>query len=193
MLDVETQSLWSHILGEAMRGPLRGTRLKAIPSELTTWGAWRRQHPHTTVLNLPRTYHQYKKTFYRHPEDFVYGLVVEGQAFHVEFERLMDDPIANVTANDRPLLVTLDPESTGVRLFSREVGKQALTFGRHRAEMMRDEQTGTLWSRNTGKAERGPLEGTLLQQEVGIMSYKRAWSSFHPGSRELSPAKTGSP
>ena len=35
MLDQETKSLWSHILGQAMRGPLKGTRLEVIPSTMT--------------------------------------------------------------------------------------------------------------------------------------------------------------
>jgi hypothetical protein len=45
MLDIETRSLWSHILGEAMAGELKGQLLKPIPSDMVTWAAWKRDHP----------------------------------------------------------------------------------------------------------------------------------------------------
>jgi hypothetical protein len=50
LYDRETGTLWSHLLGVAIKGPLAGTRLETIPSELTTWSAWRRSHPATRVL-----------------------------------------------------------------------------------------------------------------------------------------------
>jgi hypothetical protein len=34
MRNVETGSLWSHILGEAMQGDLKGTTLQPLPTEL---------------------------------------------------------------------------------------------------------------------------------------------------------------
>jgi hypothetical protein len=54
MYDRETESLWSHLLGAAVRGPLKGARLRMIPSTFTEWGEWRRAHPDTLVLT-PRT------------------------------------------------------------------------------------------------------------------------------------------
>ena len=52
MIDEETGSLWSHLLGEAMQGPLQGTQLEAVPSEMVTWESWRREHPQTTVREV---------------------------------------------------------------------------------------------------------------------------------------------
>ncbi len=51
MYDRETGSLWSHLLGAAIRGPLEGARLQLIPSTFTTWETWRRRHPATLVLS----------------------------------------------------------------------------------------------------------------------------------------------
>ena len=53
MLDDETRSLWPQILGEAVSGPLHGTRLQALGSVLTTWGQWRTLHPQTMLLARP--------------------------------------------------------------------------------------------------------------------------------------------
>ena len=54
MYDAATQSLWSTLEGEPVIGPLAGTgiRLKSRTVVTTTWGEWRRRHPHTTALAL---------------------------------------------------------------------------------------------------------------------------------------------
>lgn len=53
MYDRSTQSLWSQITGTAIAGPMKGRRLEEVPSELTTWGEWKRRHPGTLVLAKP--------------------------------------------------------------------------------------------------------------------------------------------
>ena len=57
MYDRQTESLWSQVRREAVAGPLTGAKLKVLPSTLTTWKKWRRQHPNTAVLS-PDTGHQ---------------------------------------------------------------------------------------------------------------------------------------
>ena len=54
MFDEETASLWSSMDGTPVVGPLVGKvpRLAIRPVVTTTWGEWRRDHPHTTVLSL---------------------------------------------------------------------------------------------------------------------------------------------
>ena len=48
--DVETGTSWQQATGEAIDGPLKGTRLTLYPVIRTTWAEWRKQYPHTTVL-----------------------------------------------------------------------------------------------------------------------------------------------
>jgi hypothetical protein len=186
MIDRETESLWSHLLGEAMQGPLAGTQLEMLPGELVTWGAWRREYPETTVLNLSRTHREFVKEFYRRPDAFVYGWIEGGQAYHLTFASLLEQPIVNCRTPDGALLVTFDPDSTAARLFDRTVNKQTLTFVAIDPGRMQDKQTGTVWNYNTGLALDGPLKGSVLTQDVGIMSFAHAWRQFHPGSRLVS-------
>jgi len=49
---LDASSLWDGLRGRAIAGPAasRSLRLAAIPVSLTTWGAWRRSHPETTVV-----------------------------------------------------------------------------------------------------------------------------------------------
>ena len=51
MYDRQTDSLWSQFLGEAVEGPLAGTKLELVSSQLTAWSAWREEHPDTLVLD----------------------------------------------------------------------------------------------------------------------------------------------
>jgi len=44
-------SLWSQLFGRAVSGPLAGTALAELPSEVTLWGDWSARHPNTTVLH----------------------------------------------------------------------------------------------------------------------------------------------
>ena len=51
MFDRETGTLWSHLLGVAVQGPLARRRLRVIPSTVAEWRGWRRAHPRTLVLS----------------------------------------------------------------------------------------------------------------------------------------------
>ncbi|MBT5020155.1 MAG: DUF3179 domain-containing protein [Planctomicrobium sp.] len=45
------ESLWSQVKNEGISGPGAGKKLATIPCELTTWNAWKLQHPDTLVLS----------------------------------------------------------------------------------------------------------------------------------------------
>ena len=54
MYDRETESLWSQILAQAITGPARGQRLRAVAARHTTWADWRQRYPDSLVLLPPR-------------------------------------------------------------------------------------------------------------------------------------------
>ncbi len=56
LYDRETESLWSQLLGQAIAGPLRGTRLRSVPLTHTTWDAWQEAHPGSLVLSTDTGY-----------------------------------------------------------------------------------------------------------------------------------------
>ena len=45
-------TLWSALRGEAIKGPLKGSRLERIPSFVTDWGYWIMLHPESTAYDL---------------------------------------------------------------------------------------------------------------------------------------------
>ena len=48
--DHETESIWSQPWGRAIAGPLKGTELELIPSQLVPWKTWRETYPDTLAL-----------------------------------------------------------------------------------------------------------------------------------------------
>src|SRR5439155_1161397 len=50
MYDRKTESLWVHVTGRAVWGPLKGKQLEFVPSTVTTWSQWKAAHPRTLVL-----------------------------------------------------------------------------------------------------------------------------------------------
>lgn len=189
MYDVETRTLWSHILGEAKEGPLRGTKLEPLSTDMVTWATWHERHPETTVLNLSRVTSQiergndYKSRFLTEkPSEFVYGWSVGLRRYHVALDLLARQVVLNIDVANTPLVAAYDQDSTAINLFSPIVGAWRLSFVPVRSGQMRDEQTGSTWDVETGIALEGSLKGERLQRRLGMLSYAEAWRIFYPES-----------
>jgi hypothetical protein len=185
MQDTQTGSLWSHILGRAMAGELKGAVLEGLPSEMVTWAKWREAHPDTTVLDLQRTSREFTQEFYQQPERFVVGFHDDAGFHHCSFATLEATPALNIKGGNLPLLISFDTESKSALLYDRRIDERVLTFMQAADGKLRDEQTKSLWTRATGIATAGELEGKQLQPYLGVPSYKRAWKTFHPRSIEV--------
>src|SRR5215469_2149013 len=55
MFDRETNTLWSHLTGEAIEGPLKGRMLEIIISDRSTWGVWRQRYPSAQIMRTDTT------------------------------------------------------------------------------------------------------------------------------------------
>jgi hypothetical protein len=185
MEDVETKSLWSHLLGKAMAGQLKGKTLKPIVSEMTTWGDWKKQHPTTTVLNMSRTTDRYKPQAFERLQKFVVGFQANGQVYSIPFKRLSTEKIISLDVEGESLLATYDEKSAVARLYSRKIDNRTYTFT-HKDNRLVDQETNSEWNPSTGAAVSGPSKGKVLPQQVVIVSYKSPWESFHPESITLS-------
>jgi hypothetical protein len=60
--DKETETFWEQMTGNAVVGPQTGKRLRWIPSVVTTWKQWKKEHPKTSVLKPPRPLEAYQRT-----------------------------------------------------------------------------------------------------------------------------------
>lgn len=181
MIDSQTGSLWSHILGEAMAGPLKGTQLTIIPSAMTDWASWKAKHPQTTVVMLPRTSRKFRREFFRNPERFVIGYVDDGKTRAWGFDVLGKSPVINDQHGRQPVLVTFNVKANAPYLFSRMIDGKTFTFSEKNGKLT-DDQTNSVWDRTSGKAISGSMKGKQLKPLPGVVSFKRAWQNFHPNS-----------
>lgn len=181
MFDRETRSLWSHVTGKAVAGPLEGMQLTMLPAMHTTWGLWRANHPDTVVLDKRGSW---RRTWSLWGSGYALGLAVKEEAVGFPFSDLKREPLAHFTLAGRPVLVVyIEPAATAVA-FWRETQGRALTFhrlARDRAGWrMDDRETGSRWNAVTGEALSGPLAGSTLRPVPATQAYLSAWRDLYP-------------
>lgn len=206
MYDRETHSLWSHVTGAAITGPLAGGRLKLFPAIHTTWAEWKALYPASLVLSkqgklgIEGTRNVYEGYFAdetrlgifgtQNPDtslpgkEFVIGLRVDRVAVAYPYRHLSRQPLVNDTVAGRPVVVIFSAGSATGVVFSREVRGKTLRFTDLRREkgdlVMEDVETRTTWRALSGEAIRGTLARTRLDQLPSTVGFWFAWKGFHP-------------
>lgn len=205
LYDHRTESLWSQILGAAIRGPRAGERLSLLPSSLTTWGEWRDVHPETSVLLPPprsntvrgpdATFDYFSDKYpygnedqlvgfdddddgRLHPKTLVMGVTADGMAKAYPFDVVRERDVINDTVGDLRVVVTTAPGGTLVA-YDRLVGGATLEF--EPAGDAHMDGAGSRWERTTGRAVDGPYEGSRLEPASDFTPmFWLGWSNFHP-------------
>ncbi|HEV3084817.1 MAG TPA: DUF3179 domain-containing (seleno)protein [Gemmataceae bacterium] len=182
LYDQETESRWSQLTGRAQAGPLSGAALVILPSVVTDWQSWRREHPGGTVAFLPHDQRRFIRAYYRDFDDFVLGLDDGGQAGHWNLKTLSRVGVVNAEWHGQPVVAVLDRASTTARVYRRNLAERLLSFTVD-GELIRDAETGSRWQPATGKAVAGQLTGYVLQPlSRAIIARREAWLAFHPDS-----------
>ena len=196
LYDRETDTLWSQFLAEAVKGPLLGTKLELIPSQLTSWGVWKEEHPDTLALDIGSPAVDPYIDYYfqggsgilgkKHNDerlghkDLVVGVVGESIQKAYSYQMLSQDPVVNDTLDGRPLVLTFNRKSASTAVYDRTVDGKALTFARaDDLGQIVDLETESVWSQSTGKAISGPLEGTQLETVHSFTAFWFAWRDFY--------------
>ena len=183
MLDEETESLWSHLLGEAMDGELKGTVLETLPSTMVDWKTWKTDHPDTTVIALKRTSREFVKAFHENAGRFVLGLRTLEKARSYGFDVLQKTPVVNDEFDGTPVVIVYRPESAGGRAFLRTVDGETLRFESSDAgKTIIDTESGSTWNPETGLCENGKRKGQKLEEIPAIVSFGKSWYMFYPES-----------
>ena len=185
MRDVETNSLWSHLLGKAMRGEFKGIELKILPGVMTTWSEWCLRHPRTTLLGMSRTTRSYREALWKKPRKFVYGvhLGADRPSPAVALKRLQEEPVFNFESAGHLVLVTAGEKGTRARAFNRKLKGGVCSFSAAGQGVMTDDRTFSRWDVATGECLEGKLKGTVLTILPGTLSFRSAWQEFFPEGR----------
>lgn len=185
MYDHKTNSKWLHANGKALAGPLAGSRLKILPSQLVKWKNWKEQNPSSNIL-LGEKRHGFMGEYKGGQETGEIGISIgrgpESKLY--PFRVLKQNTIVNDTLLGRQLVVTFNPETGEANAFSRQIDNQTLQFSAtdrndHGVPMMKDKKTGTVWNRLTGEAIEGPLQGKQLNREVVVSWRIDRWKQIY--------------
>lgn len=208
MYDERTESLWSQILGAAIRGPRTGERLSLEPSTLTTWGEWRETHastevllppPHSNTVRGPDATFDYFAPKYSYdsqdqligfdnderddglyPRTLVIGIRTDKQAKAYPFDIVQERGVINDTVGDRPVVVAITPGMTLVA-YDRDLDGNTFEFEPAGPAKMR--AAGSRWERATGRAVDGHYEGAQLSPATDqTPMFWKGWSNFHPNT-----------
>ena len=188
MQDEETQSYWSHILGECTEGNYKGKKLEMIPSVLTDFGTWKREHPNSTIMDWPSFQDQNWKTdvYEKLSHDkFAIGLIGETEKLHFVFSDLLQNPVVEFELDSVPLVLRFNPKTGAGWCYERRLDGRTLSF-KIEDEQWLDSETGSEWT-VSGLAASGPLQGKQLNHVVSIATQTGAWKTFHPDSKRWDP------
>ena len=196
MIDRETGSIWTHLDGRAIQGPLEGKRMNIVPLPQMTWADWEKSRPDTLVLS-PDTpfagrYRSVRIARYNQREAgfgddrlasnaLVIGVEVDGAFKGYPVERVGSVGVVNDTLSGQPIVIVYDTAAQSGLAFSRVVDGQVLEFYNSADEglKIRDRATNSIWEIQ-GLATEGSLTGMRLDFVSSFISEWYGWSGYHP-------------
>ena len=199
MADRQTNSVWSHLDGVAIEGPLTGTEMSFIPLIHTTWEEWLDLHPDTSVLSYDTDFQdRYRSVTLGMPNGrFAQDLltiddrlqsgalvlgVMEGDAFIAYPVSVLEQTSGVINDNiaGTPVVVFYDAQANAAIAFSRQVDGQEAQF-----EMVtggsflaRDSVSDTVWD-FSGRSVAGDAS---LDFVTSYLSEWYGWSAYHPAT-----------
>lgn len=208
MYDRLTDSRWSQIAATAIRGPETGTTLDLLPSTITTWAEWQREHADSEVLlpppnsstvrgrNATRDYTVNPYTRYEtsrqvgpgtsfgddrlHPKALVIGVTAAASAMAFPLSVVSDADVVNTRVGDRPVVVTVTSGETLVA-YDRRIAGTVVEFDAEGERLLRG--AGSRWERVTGRAIGGRHVSKKLTPANELPPlYWFSWLEFHPDS-----------
>lgn len=206
MYDHQTESLWSHLVGAAITGPLKGEKLKPLQSMFTRWETWRELHPQSKVLSsgqrsLFGSLRDPYESYYRSPEtgiipprlsdkriypkEFVLGLVLNEKTKAYPFSALSREPVVNDVFDGIPLLIVFDEGSTTGMIFRRNLAGKTPIFKKtskpdKKGFFLVDATSRSVWVALAGTAIDGPMKGKKLEALPTTPSFWFGWVDHYP-------------
>ena len=202
MFDRETDTLWTHVDGQAIKGPLGGQTLVPVAAVHATWKQWKTMYPDSQVLKKPSgfgsPYESYNRSssrlgiFGRRHRDTrlpgkerILGIRADAVATVFPLGEVRKVRIVHAQIGSLPVVLAAPEKNFPVAAYDRRVNDRALTFtltdGKPAA--LRDVETGTAWRLSDGLAVEGPLEGRHLTRVVAHPAFWFGWRGYFPNSK----------
>lgn len=196
LYDRNTGSLWVQANGMAEHGPLKGQKLRLIPSTVTTWKRWKAAFPATLVLPGDRAGRIYGKFqgIGGNRRELGQVVIVKFKGKLYPYHDLEFEPVVNDRFQGAEFVVVYHKEEGAAGVWNRKFDGRTLVFDLQPPEdeksrfLIRDRQTSTLWDWLTGKAMSGPLEGGQLKKMQSNPMLNIRFNGFYPNAPVFSSA-----
>ena len=201
MFDRETDTLWTHVDGQAIKGPLAGRTLVPVAAVHATWEQWKTLYPDSVVLQkrgkFRSTYDSYNRSskklgiFGRRNEDTrlpgkerILGIRVDDAVMVFPLGEVREARVVHAQVGPLPVVLVAPERDLPVVAYDRRVSDRALTFtlADTMPATVRDVETGTGWQLSDGLAVEGPLEGAQLVRVVAHPAFWFGWQGYFPNS-----------
>jgi hypothetical protein len=200
--DFETESFWSPFTGEALHGPLKGSRLERWPLYQCRWMEWLTLHPASLVLGGPQETREghsktvqpgapgigdyFRKSLLRPLDqrlphnELVLGVELNGQARVYRLSTLDKiGSIVNDTLGQQDIVILHQPGTMLAVAFSRQIGDEVLVFDREKDGRIVDQKYRGHWT-YAGAASDGALAGQKLSYVPSGVEEWYIWAAYHP-------------
>lgn len=203
MRDEETGSWWQQVSGEAIQGPLKGQRLRAVLHDELTFGLWKSEQPRGRVLrpdeqianagkyapaNWEERMSKVRVTTFAaldqslEPRTLVIGVTMNGVSRAYPFDAITRQSLILDDVGGVPLFIVIGNDKRSVRGFESVVDGRKLEFflkPEATSLVLVDAETASEWN-FTGKATSGPLSGKQLKKVAVLNDYWFDWQTYHP-------------
>jgi hypothetical protein len=201
MYDRETDTLWTHVDGRAIKGKLRGGVLEIVPSIHATWKEWKALYPQSLVLKkrgeTGTPYESYNRDQRRMGvlgrrlrdkrlpgKERVIGVrSADGTTAFVERD-VRGAKLVQAQVGSLPVLLVAPGKDKPLLAFDRRVAGRVLSFGLSSDDpmMIVDGDTNSRWLLAHGEAVSGPLKGSKLLRAPAYPAFWFGWQGYFPGT-----------
>ena len=201
MYDRETGTLWSHVNGRALNGPLLGETLRPVPAIHATWNQWKTLYPESLVLKKIGRYRSSYEDYNRDrsrlgifgrrlnrsalpPKERILGVRFGGAATAFVVSDVRRAAVVETEVGSVPIVLAAVGKDLPVVAFERKVGDRVLTFtpADSPEPVLEDAETHSRWRVSDGEAIDGPLRGQRLTRVVAHSAFWFGWYGFFPDS-----------
>lgn len=207
LYDRESDTLWSQILGLAIKGENKGKTLSAFPVVWTKWKYAKEKYPNAKVLsvktgyvrsydrdpygsyNSTDSYYQKGGTFFpllnidnrMNSKEIVIGVRDGNNQLAISKKEIKSKKIINYKIGETPIVLVYDSDLHAVRVYKRKINNKILNFT-IRNKYIYDSETNSKWNMQ-GNAISGKFKGKKLSWVTSFDVFWFAWSGYYPKTK----------